>query len=402
MMNNGNERRGLTTCTSLMSLVAFAITANLLAAVGKQMGEQFGMREAVFVQWAYPVQFFSFSVMCFLGGVTSDRIGKRKSLLAACVLISIGCLVMLLAPKFWVVCIAALIVGMGGGGIESISSAGLTDLHPTKSKLFMNLAQIFYCIGANSASVAAGILIGCGISWRWLYFGTCLLGAALVVCFVFSKFPYKASESATDTNGGVQRVAELLPNIWLPSLGLFLYVFAETSIYAFGPNYLKQLGATDKISTLSIAAFWTAVAIGRLLCSFLPQKQTYETAICGMMTTAGILLIGQVFAQNWQSAIVLMTLTGLACAGAWPMVVSMVTVRNIKYSGTASGFTIGCGAVGCILSPMVLGKIFDTGRTHLAYTLLGICFLLSSLCIALTYFQHKRRMAREAEHGETA
>ena len=96
-----NERRGLTTCTSLMSLVAFAITANLLAAVGKQMGEQFGMREAVFVQWAYPVQFFSFSLMCFLGGVASDRIGKRRSLLWACVLISIGCLVMLLAPKFW-------------------------------------------------------------------------------------------------------------------------------------------------------------------------------------------------------------------------------------------------------------------------------------------------------------
>ena len=105
----------------------------------------------------------------------------------------------------------------------------------------MNLAQIFYCIGANSASVAAGILIGRGISWRWLYFGTCILGAALVLCFAFSKFPYKASESAADTNGGVRRVLELLPNIWLPSLGLFLYVFAETSIYAFGPNYLKQL-----------------------------------------------------------------------------------------------------------------------------------------------------------------
>jgi hypothetical protein len=51
---------------------------------------------------------------------------------------------------------------------------------------------------------------------------------------------------------------------------------------------------------------------------------------------------------------------------------------------------------------MVLGKIFDTGRTRLAYCLLGASFLLSSLCIALTYFQHKRRMAREAEHGEAA
>ncbi len=392
-MCKGNGKRLLTTVTTLLGLTLFAISANVLSATAKNVGGEFGQSEALFVKWTMPVQFLGFVALCFLGGMASDRFGKRITLLMSCVIMSVGSIVWVLAPNIWVLYVGALVVGMSGGVMETVACAGLTDLHPTKNKLFMNLSQVFYCIGAISVGALVGMLLERGVAWRTFYVVMALFGVALAVCFALSRFPKKDSEVQAKTGpGGMAVVAKLFPKVWLPALAVFLYVFGETALYAFGPNYLKQLGASDEVSTTSIAVFWFFVVIGRIACSFLPQKQTYEFVIAGMFLLSCVAACCQTLATGWIGGMSLIALNGLGCSGTWPLLISMVATRNFEYSGTATGIVIGIGALACIFSPLTLGSMFDQGHTTGAFLLLGTSFLLGAFCTIGTYFQYRRKM----------
>ena len=393
-MEKENERRILTTVTTLLGLTLFAMSANVLAATARLMGEEFGQSEAVFVKWTMPVQFTGFVALCFLGGLASDRFGKRITMLLTCVTMALGSIIWIIAPNLSVLYVGALVVGMAGGVIETVGSAGLTDLHPTRSKLFMNLSQIFYCLGAISVGALVGILIAQGVPWRVFYMALVIISVLLAVAYSFARFPKKKSEMRNaDGPSSLKLILQLLPDVWLPSLAVFMYVYGETALYAFGPNYMKQLGASEQVSTMSIAVFWTAVVIGRMACSLLPQKQTYEYVIGGLFLVSCLAACCQILATGWMSAMVLIALNGLACSGTWPLMVSMVATRNFEYSGTASGIAIGVGALGCIMSPLTLGNVFDQGHTDSAFLLLGTSFFLGFVCIAGTFVQYRRKMA---------
>lgn len=384
------ERKFLSTFTSLFCITLFAMTANMLSALAYKIGPDFGMSEAKFVKWTFSIQFTGFVAMCFLGGSASDRFGKRACLFVCSLLVALGCLIWITAPTLWVLYIGAIIVGMGGGMLESVGCAVLNDLHPTRSKLFMNLSQIFYCLGAIGVGFAVGFLSKRGVGWRWFYGSMGALAVLVAVGFAYSRFPVKESETSADTSTAWERVLELIPNIWLPTLAIFLYVFGETAVYAFAPTYLKQLGAGDQVATLSIAVFWGAVVIGRIGCSFLPQNQTYEPVIGTLFLLSAIAAFCQNLVTGWGSGLVLLALLGLALSGTWPLIVSMITIRNMKYSGTAAGIAVGCGALGCVFSPLTLGTIFDKGYPKLAFTLLGGCFVLGLVCIILTWLRERR------------
>lgn len=393
-MKIANMRRILATIASLLGLTLFASSANVLSAVAPQMGAEFNVSEAIFVKWTMPVQFIGFVLLCFLGGIASDKFGKKITMMCACVAMAFGCLIWISAPNMVVLYAGAIIVGMGGGVMETVGCAGLTDLHPTKSKLFTNLSQVFYCIGAISVGMLAGWLISKGVAWRQFYIALIVFSLILVAAFAFTDFPKKDSEGKSeggkDDNGTVRK---LFPKVWLIALAVFLYVFAETAMYAFGPVFMKQLGANEQISTMSIAIFWSAVVIGRICCSFLPQKQNYEPIICSLFLLAAISSIGQCFARSATAGIIIMAIIGLACSGTWPLMISMAAIRHFEYSGTVTGICVGIGALGCIFSPLTLGSIFDKGHQKLAFILLGSGFFLGFICILITYFMYKRQIA---------
>jgi len=390
-MCQGNGKRLLTTVTTLLGLTLFSISANVLSATAKNVGGEFGQSEALFVKWTMPVQFLGFVALCFLGGMASDRFGKRITLFLSCILMSVGSIVWVLAPNLRVLYVGALLVGMSGGVMETVCCAGLTDLHPTKNKLFMNLSQVFYCLGAISVGALVGMLLERNVAWRTFYVVMALFGMLLAVCFALSRFPKKDSEALTKTGeDGMNMAAKLFPKVWLPAVAVFLYVYGETALYAFGPYYLKQLGASDEVSTTSIAVFWFFVVIGRIVCSFLPQKQTYEFVIAGMFLLSCCAACCQTLVSGWIGGMSLIALNGLGCSGIWPLLVSMVATRNFEYSGTATGIVIGIGALACIFSPLTLGSMFDQGHTTAAFLLLGTSFLLGALCTIGTYFQYRR------------
>lgn len=377
----------LATNAVLAAMVLFACTSNVVFASLMRVSETFGVSPERFAAVA-SVQFSGFFLACLMGGVLSDRLGKKTVLLVGCALTALGGAGWALAPSIPVIYLGAVVLGMGGGILEATGSAILTDLHPNHSKFAMNISQAAYCVGAIGTPVVMGWLLPLGVSWRWFFAATGL--SALLLGLVSCAFTLPPSSQGSEQHGNWSRTRNVLPSVAIPSLCIFLYVFCEMGIATFLNIYLRNtLQAPENMAIYGLGAFWTAVIIGRVICAFIPQRQAYELVIAPLLFCASLCVLAQIFISSWQISFALFFVLGLAFAGTWPLIVSMAASRNLANSGTAAGITIAFGSLGCILNPLVLGPLLDCGQARQVFILLGFFLFLASYLMLLSLLQQR-------------
>lgn len=364
----------------LLSMFIFACSSNIMFACLRQASLTFQVNFADF-SVVISIQFAGFFLTCLVGGIASDRWGKKPIMLIGCLLTMLGSLGWASASSMQAVYVGAFVLGMGGGILETSGAAILTDLHPQQSKFFMNLSQAAYCLGAIGAPALMALLLPLGFSWRWFFVGNAVITGFLWLLFFSISLP--ASSSGSPQRGNLRRAWRLLPSIAIPCLCIFCYVFSEMATAGFLSERLAQLMAPESITILNLSLFWAAMIIGRIACAFLPQHQSYEHVIGALMLLAGLACLVQSQVSSWQTSVALFTLTGLSFAGTWPLIVSMASYRNLEDSGTAAGITISVGSLGCIANPLVVAPIFKAERHDLAFVLLGSMLLLGAVLMAV-------------------
>ena len=380
----------------LISMFIFACSSNIMFACLRQASQTFGVSFEDLTP-IISVQFSGFFLTCLLGGIASDRFGKKRVMLIGCLLTMLGALGWTAAPGIQAAYVGAFVLGMGGGILETIGAAILTDLHPERSKFFMNLSQAAYCLGAIGSPALMAVLLPLGLSWRWFFFGNAVI--AVVLGAMYLGVTLAKSSEGSRQHGNLRCVLRLLPSVAVPCICIFCYVFAEMATAGFLGERLAQLRAPESMTIFSLSMFWSAMIIGRILCAFLPQKQAYEYVIGALLLLAGLSCVAQSLVETWQASMALFTLTGLAFAGTWPMIVSMASYRNLEDSGTAAGITISVGSLGCIANPFVIAPIFKAGRYDHAFMLLGGILLFGAAMMMLSLVISKCSARRRARNG---
>ena len=419
MENESLLKRHVTFATwiVLLSMVLFATTSNVVFGSLGRVSESFGVPSELF-SVTVSVQFLGFFVTCLFLGILSDRFGKKRMLIGACISACLGAFGWVLAPGFveplgnliarcgfecsrealsvFSVTIGALLLGAGGGVMESMGAAILTDLHPDRSKYYMNVSQVAYCVGAILPTVAIGKLYPMGVSWKWA-FGVTSAGSLLMALLCLPLCLPKMSQGR-EGHGDFKSTLRVIPSVAVPSICCFCYVFPEMATATFLGIYLKNhLHAPEAMSIYCLPMFWTAVIIGRMACAYLPQKQRYEYVISAFMLLASFIAAAQLWVTTWQVSMVLFVLIGFAFSGTWPMIVSLASTRNLEDSGTAAGITISTGSLGCILHPIVLGPLFHSGNIMAVFCILSGVLLFWAVLMFISSFWYNSPRKEEKQ-----
>lgn len=395
-MSYSKRSRTVATVIILFMMVLFAVTSNVVFASLGRISLDFQVSSELFSA-AVAIQFAGFFVTSLLVGTLSDRFGKRVTIASACIVASVGAVGWMISP--WLapgvrcllgtlgmdatpeavalisVSLGAIALGAGGGVLESVGAAILTDLHPDKGKFYMNMSQVAYCIGAIMPTVVMAKLFPLGVSWKWFFAGTALLALILAFSCRFIRLPQNSQ--GRRGHGNWRSVLRVYPSVALPSISCFCYVFPEMATATFLGIYLnKYLHAPESMSLYCLPMFWSAVIVGRLGCAFLPQRQRYEYVIAMLFLAAAVFCGCQPLVSSWKVSMALFVLTGLAFAGTWPLIVSLASSRNLEDSGTAAGITISTGSLGCIFNPVIIGPLLHCNNIRGAFFLLaGLLFL---------------------------
>ena len=203
-----------------------------------------------------------------LGGVLTDRRGRRSTLLWSH-FATAGLLVALaLSPQLWSIAALCLLLGVGQSMPAPAFVAAIVDVVPAhrRSRAF-NLQFWAFNLGLAGASLLAGLLA------EWSYLGLFLLDAAstlitgLLIAWKVPETRRRPAGPSSEPDGGLRTV--LLDRIFLVFVGLTLLqalLYAQTNTIV--PLAMHADGLRPSAYGLLVAMSGTLIVVGQL---FVPR-----------------------------------------------------------------------------------------------------------------------------------
>jgi len=132
------------------------------------------------ISWLISAILWSHSFIQIPGGMVTDRLGVRRSLMASLILISCGNLLPALVPSFGLAVIGRIATGLGTG-ISFVATMKLVSLYAPQGRAgaFQAFFGGFFSLGSILAYLLIPVLVSS--AWQWAYLLPGLLGLPLIL-----------------------------------------------------------------------------------------------------------------------------------------------------------------------------------------------------------------------------
>ena len=331
---------------------------------------------------------FGYMVGSLLGGRLYDRLPGHRIQSLAILLIASGLTLVPLLHSLWFLISLVFLIGILQGALDTGCNTLLTWIHGEKVGPFMNALHFFFGAGAFLAPlIFASVLEKAGgIHWAfWIY---SLLALPLAAWFWL--LPSPPIRHKTDAGGEGKPV-----NVLFVLIVLF-FVFHVGMELGFG-NWIYTFAVEIQMESKTGAAyltsaFWGAFTLARLLGVFISSRLRAQTILLldlgGCMAALGILLLlPDSLPALWVGTI----LMGLSVASIFATGMSFAE-RHLKLSGVMIGWILVGGGIGGMLSPWLIGQMFERISPRVTMPVLLVNNVIAlGLLLALVLSTRKRR-----------
>lgn len=326
------------------------------------------------------------SIMQPVVGWYTDRKPMPYALPIAMLSTMIGIILYAIAPSFWMLIFAVILIGIGSA-----------IFHPEGSRVaFMaagprrGLAQSIYQVGGNTGQALAPLItalvllplgqIG-GLVFAPLAFIASLLLLFIARWYVLQMKLFPIVKNRTTTN------APLSSKVWAALLIILFIIFARSWYIAAMTNFfafyiIDQYAFSMKIAQIYIFTFLAAGALGTFIGGPLADRFGKKVVIVVSMLIATPFTIALPFVPP-QMAIVLLFINGFILMSSFSVTVvyaqELVPNRIGTMSGLTVGLAFGMGAIGAI----VAGSMADSIGLVTTIQIMGFLPLLGLLSFLL-------------------
>jgi MFS transporter, FHS family, glucose/mannose:H+ symporter len=343
--------------------VAAASAMFVFGMIIAMLGALFGlpaMRERLGIGLAQQGDLFSILFIGLLAstavvGPTLDRFGSRLVLVSASGMVTAALVAFALARGFGAAAVAALLLGVGGGWLNTAANALVSDVFHDDRGRMLNLLGTFFGIGA--LFVPAVIALGVGTLSVAGAMGLCAVvaGASTVFCAA-QKFP-PPHEGAAFSLAGMLGVAKDRGVVLFAILLLF-QAGNEAALSGWTSTYVGSVGWSPRVATLILLGYWVTAIVGRAVSARAQAWTGKERLVlfCGGLSVAGCVIL--LAAAGWLPGLAFgALLTSLGFSAIFPTVLAMAGDRYQRFAGTVFGFLFTVSNLGSIAFPWALGHI---------------------------------------------
>jgi len=363
----------------------------------------------------------------FLGGL-ADKIGRRPTLLGCLVVMVTGMLLATTASSPVQLSIWRVLTGLGIGGMLSATNAVVAEFANSKWRaLCISIMVIGYPLGGGFGGLYASSLIA-RFDWRAVfYFGAAATAVLLPIVFFLvpesvhwltRKQPANALDKVNRALKalGHQVVAALpevhaderkktLADIFSTALigvtlivaaAYFLHIISFYFLLKWGPKVIVDMGfpAAAGGRVLTMANFGGAA--GGAVFGLLTARLGLKPLTIGILilNAAAIVVFG--YAPRDLDRLTLLAIVvgffGNAAVSGMYSIVAYAFPTHVRATGT--GFVIGVGRGGAVLSPWLVGYLKDSGATlPVVGMIMAVGSLLAAVVMAFLTLHPERPVA---------
>jgi fucose permease len=311
-------------------------------------------------------------------GFLADRIGRQRTIILGLALYGASSLLMAVSGQFAVLVGLLAAAGLGISVFKTAALALIGDV-TTSSRAhtrFMNTIEGFFAVGAIVGPAIVTVLIGAGVSWKWLYVFAAVICLGLVIMASAVRAP--APRATVERASAAQMVAVLGDPLALGfSLLVALYVAVEVAIYVWMPTYLAGYqGPNIWLQAWALTLFFVLRAVGRFLGAWLLDHVRWTTAL----VVLGCMIFGCFLGAllgGLRVGVFLLPLSGLFMSIVYPTLNSKAISCFPKHRhGAAAGVILFFTAAAAAAGPLAMAAVSDAWHDPRAGFVLATVFAL--------------------------
>jgi ACS family glucarate transporter-like MFS transporter len=389
----------------LVSRLIFSTAIATLSLVLVAMEESLGISHAEAGTITSMYGFF-FIVGSLFWGYNSDRIGLRRSLTIASLMLALGIISMGTINSLAMGLLFYSIVGFAAAAPITLS-AKLLGIWFRKTK--RGVAQSYIATPSFLWEGVLGVLIPIimlSFDWRAVWYilgGLSIFFSGLVFIFIRNN---PSDQASTYDNSKINELKTTKPNpklisnkplgstdvlkigfTWHLGLILALYIFLIIPIVVFLVTYLiTEVGLSQGEAGIVYSIFAIASIIGGYVLGFISDRISRKYLLTLINIMIAVFLLALISFGDY-FLIINILVVGLGFAGGETIIISAIIADYFPLNvlGTASGVINGIGGVGSILGPLIFGYLATANNSFVpAFQMTAlVAFVLAGLTLLL-------------------
>ncbi len=338
---------------------------------------------SILVQFCF---FTAYFVISPPSGKIVEKIGYKRGMIVALLIIAVGCLLFVPAAKIHSFNLFLFALFVLAGGIALLQVAANPYIArlgaPETASRRLTLVQAFNSLGTAVAPLlGAALIFRAGFSGAESvvgpYTGLAVVLVLLAVGVHFTHLP-DIEEEKEEAGAAAGKLSDY-PHLILGILGIFFYVGSEVAIGSFLVSLmnLPEMGGMHEVEAAKyVALYWTGAMIGRFAGSAYMQKLGPARTLFYHAIVA-VFLIGASFFLTGLNALACLLFIGYCNSIMFPTIFTQALDGVGSY--TKKGSALLCMAiVGGALVPLLQGAIADSSvglRTSYLVPLVGYVYI---------------------------
>jgi MFS family permease len=309
-----------------------------------------------------------------VAGPLVDRLGQRRLLPAAGILLGIALLGPGLARNWWTLGLALLLIGFGNGSIDVGMNAQAVVVERGYPRPIMAAFHAMWSIGGALAAVVGAATLRASVP------AEVTLGLSGLLCVVLSliasRFLLEATVPADDSPAG-ERVKPPAKLVWALGGLAFGLMLSEGVANDWAALHARDiLGVSISTAAFAYGSFAVAMTVGRFLTDRVAAV-VGPAAIVRWGAAMAAVGLAVVIAVPWMpAALVGWAIFGLGLAGGVPQLFTAAGNLDPRSSGALMARVVGMGYVGLLAGPALIGGLAHWMPLNLAFILpLVLCVL---------------------------
>jgi len=298
--------------------------------------------------------YFGIFISSLAVGPLIDSAGNKANLFVSSVLVSAAMIWFAFAHSFASAGMAAVMLGLGGGGLNTCTNALVSDVYGDERGPMLNLLGIFFSIGAICVPLLAAGIEG-HFTIPQLFLFCAVLAAICAFGYAQLSFPAARAKQAFSLRAvvGVAKYESVL----LLAFILFLEAGNEACIGGWTSTFVNTIGYSARTATLVLASYWAALMVSRIVAARLLQRigKTQLVLIVALISLSGCAAL-----VATRSLILLFAgtaLIGLSYGPIFPTTLAIAGDRYSERAGTVFGLLFSIALMGGMLFPWTVGQV---------------------------------------------